>query len=690
MQLYKNFCKETFNSENVLIDFSLDYPENYNFGYDVVDKIADCAPDDTAVVWCDTEGNEKVFTFGDIKRLSNKAANVFLSHGIKKGDKVLVILKRNFEYWYVTPALHKIGAVIIPATHMLTAEDIAYRIETADITAAVCTPQSCVADKVTEAAKLKPALENIFVTKGAYDGTIDFSGEMEKASADMERVPTYADEPMMIYFTSGTTGYPKAVIHDHTYTLSHIITAKHWQCVKEGGLHLTVAETGWGKASWGKIYGQWLCGCAVMVYDFDNFSPGTLLSVIQKYKVTSFCAPPTVYRYFIKKGMDCYDLSSLEHITTAGEALNPEVFKAVQEQTGLDIMEGFGQTESVLMLAAFENTEPHIGSMGKPSPLYDVRLLKDDGTYAQTGEVGEIVVLPKEGKQHGIFVGYCSDDELYKKVWRGGVYHTGDTAYRDRDGYFYYVGRVDDLIKTSGFRVGPFEIENILMEHPAVLECAVTGVPDSKRGQAIKATIVLSEGYTFSKELQNDIRAFANDKTSSYKHIQQFEFVREMPKTISGKIRRTQLRKIKIKPFKRAVNYYETDKMNIVHHSNYFRYFEEARLDFMNQIGCGYDILEEKGVIIPNTDAYAKYISPLHYGENFSVHIKVAHFNGVKIGFDYIIEHNGISSAQGHTEHCFVNSSFRPTSIKRRLPDVYDKFMSFLKKDGIVDCRNNG
>lgn len=679
MQLYKNFCKETFNSDNVLTDFSLVYPENYNFGYDVVDEMAKLAPNDKAVVWCDTTGNEKIFTFADISRLSNKTANMFLSHGIKKGDKVLVILKRNYEYWYVAPALHKIGAVIIPATHMLTIEDIVYRIETANITAAVCTPQLGVADKMIKAAEREPKLKNIFVTKGSLDGAIDFDAELEKASDKLLRIPTLADEPMLIYFTSGTTGYPKAVIHDHTYTLSHIITARHWQCVKEGGLHLTVAETGWGKASWGKIYGQWLCGCAVMVYDFDNFSPGALLSIIQKYKVTSFCAPPTIYRYFIKKDMRGYDLSSLEHITTAGEALNPEVFRAVQEQTGLNIMEGFGQTESVLMLASLENTEPHIGSMGKPSPLYDVRILKENGDYADIGEVGEIVVVPKGGKQHGIFIGYCSDDALYKRVWSGGVYHTGDTAYCDKNGYFYYVGRVDDLIKTSGFRVGPFEIENILMEHPAVLECAVTGVPDSKRGQAIKATIVLAEGYTPSSKLQNDIRAFCNAKTSPYKHIQQFEFVSEMPKTISGKIRRTELRRIDIKPFKRRVNYYETDKMNIVHHSNYFRYFEEARLDYMEQIGCDYETLEKLGIIIPITEASAKYISSLHYGEDFYVRLNIAHFNGVTIGFDYIIEQNGRRAAEGNTELCFVNKQFHPISIKRQFPEIYNKFMNMTE-----------
>ena len=350
-------------------------------------------------------------------------------------------------------------------------------------------------------------------------------------------------DPMLIYFTSGTTGYPKAVIHDHTYTLSHIMTARYWQDVQENGLHLTVAETGWGKASWGKIYGQWLCGCAVMVYDFDAFSPAELLRIMSEYRVTSFCAPPTVYRYFVKYGMNKVDLSALEDLTTAGEALNPEVFKKVEEQTGLRLREGFGQTESVLMLANLVNAESRTGSMGKPTPLYDTRIVNEKNEPVALGEVGELVVVPKKGsKQHGIFMNYCGDENLYQNVWRGGVYHTGDTAWQDEDGYYWYVGRVDDLIKTRGFRVGPFEIENVLMEHPAVLECAVTGVPDDKRGQVIKATVTLVQGYEPDKNLKKDILKFANHRMAAYKAISVLEFVDEMPKTISGKIRRVEIR----------------------------------------------------------------------------------------------------------------------------------------------------
>ena len=543
MQLFENFCNYTLDSNGTLDKFELKYPENYNFGYDVVDEMAKNAPDDIAVEWTNINNERKTFTFRDIGILSNKAANALRNNGVKKGDKVIVILKRNYEYWYIVPALHKLGAVVIPATNMLTLDDITYRIETADIKFAVSTPDDSTAETFVEVKKLKPQLEKVFVVRRDVEGGINLTDEIEKAEESLERVDTKAKEPMLIYFTSGTTGYPKAVMHDHTYTLSHIITAKFWQNVKERGLHLTVAETGWGKASWGKIYGQWLCGCGVMVYDFDNFSPDKLLKVIEDYKVTSFCAPPTVYRYFIKKDMSKYDLSHLEHITTAGEALNPEVFEQVYKQTGLEIMEGFGQTESVLMLGNLVGSKSKIGSLGKPTPLYNIMIADKDGKRLPPNEVGEIVVVPSEN-QHGIFMGYCGNEELYENVWKFGVYHTGDTAYMDEDGYYWYVGRTDDLIKTRGYRVGPFEIENVLMQHPAVMECAVTGVPDKSRGQAIKATVHLAEGYEKSKELMHEIKHFVNSKVASYKHIQHLEFIDEMPKTISGKIKRIDIREI--------------------------------------------------------------------------------------------------------------------------------------------------
>ena len=543
MQLFKNFCNVKLDEKGVLKEFNLDFPENYNFGYDVVDKMAELAKDDIAMVYTNPEKEEKTFTFGDIGKLSNKTANALSAQGVKKGDKVLVILKRNYEYWYVVPALHKLGAIVIPATNMLTVDDITYRIETADIKFAIATPDGTTAEDLVKAQKEKPQLEKVFVVRKDMEGTINLTDEIEKANEDFTRVDTKAHEPMLIYFTSGTTGYPKAVMHDHTYTLSHIITAKYWQDVKENGLHLTVAETGWGKASWGKIYGQWLCGCGVMVYDFDSFSPHKLLRIMEKYKVTSFCAPPTVYRYFIKRDMSNYDLSSLEHITTAGEALNPEVFEQVYNQTGLKLMEGFGQTESVLMLGNLVGSVSKTGSLGKPTPLYNTMIVNEDGEEMPENEVGEIVVVPQE-KQFGIFMGYCGDEKLYEKVWRNGVYHTGDTAYKDSDGYYWYVGRIDDLIKTRGFRVGPFEIENVLMEHPAVMECAVVGVPDKSRGQAIKATVHLAEGYEKGKALEKEIKHFVNSKVASYNHIQHLEFVDEMPKTISGKIKRTDIREL--------------------------------------------------------------------------------------------------------------------------------------------------
>lgn len=544
MQLYKNFCREEFDKDGNLTVFEPVYEGNYNFGYDVVDKMAELAPDDMAVVWTNPEHEEKHFTFADISRLSNRAANVFKKYGIKKGDKVLVILKRNYEYWYVAPALHKLGAVIIPATHLLTQSDINYRVQTADIKAAVCTPDGTTVDDLLAVRSQTNTLETIFVPRSRIFGTVDFTAEVERASDKLERVDTRAEEPMIIYFTSGTTGYPKAVEHNHTYSIGHILTAKHWQCVKEGGLHLTVSETGWAKASWGKIYGQWLCGCAVMVYDFDNFSPSKLLKIIEKYGVTSFCAPPTVFRYFAKKNMNKYDLSTLEHFSTAGEALNIEVYDKIYEQTGIRINEGFGQTE-VLPIIANMGTLHKAGSMGKPTPLFDVRLVDGNDREVSPGETGEIAIFPRDGKKtFGVFMAYygTNAEEMYKKVWRNGIYHTGDTAYMDDEGFYWYVGRIDDVIKTRGFRVGPFEIENVIMQYPKVLECAVIGVPDKDRGQAIKAIVKMVDGTYHDKDTENEIRSFCNKRMASYKAIQYLEIVDEFPKTISGKIRRVELK----------------------------------------------------------------------------------------------------------------------------------------------------
>ncbi len=541
MSIYQQFCEESFDEGGNLIEFKIKCPENFNFGYDVVDRIAETEPDKTALVWCNTEGKELFLNFRDMQLLSNKAANVFRAHGIVKGDKVMVMLKRHYEYWYTAVALHKLGAVLVPVTHMLTVEDIEYRIKSAGIKGVVCTSDDDAPQKILSAKKSCKSLCSLWTVQKTVDGYMNLTEEVESASELLERQQTLAAEPMVMYFTSGTTGYPKGVIHDHTYPLSHIITAKYWQQTIDGGLHFTVAETGWAKTSWGKIYGQWLTGSAVMVFDFDNFEPKQLMTIINRYQVTTFCAPPTVYRYLVKKGM--VNMPSLKHATTAGEALNPEVFSRFSEQTGIPLMEGFGQTESALILGNLAGSISCPCSMGKPSPLYHIDLLKEDGTSAEVGEIGELVIVPpKDGKQSGIFIGYHDNPALYKQAWRGGVYHTGDTAWKDKDGYFWFNGRIDDLIKTGGFRVGPFEIENVLMEHPAVMECSVIGVPDQLRGQAIKAVVVLSPGYEASSNLQKEIREFCNTRMAEYKWIRFIEFVTCMPKTISGKIRKIDLK----------------------------------------------------------------------------------------------------------------------------------------------------
>ena len=541
MSIYKQFCNEVVDEKGRLEDITLKYPDNFNFAYDIVDKVADETPSKRALVWCNTEGEEHIFTFEDIKRYSSKMANVFKNAGIMKGDRVMVILKKHYEYWFATVALHKIGAVMIPATHMLTVNDLVYRIKASKAKAFICTAQNEVPEKIRSALKEAGMSAKLWCVQEDTDGFENLTTAMNAASEDFARIQTSVTDPMIMYFTSGTTGYPKGVIHDYSYPLAHIVTAKYWHRAEDGGLHFTVAETGWAKASWGKIYGQWLVGSAVMVYDFDNFDPKQLTAVINRYGVTSFCAPPTVYRYLVRKGIP--DMPTLKYATTAGEMLAPEVFRRFTEQTGVQLCEGYGQTETTLLIANFKGYDAVAGSMGTPSPLYNIELRGKNGDKVDIGEIGEVVIIPKKsGGQPGVFASYLDNEDQYRYVWRDGVYHTGDAAYMDENGHYWFHGRFDDIIKTGGFRVGPYEVENVLMEHPAVAECSVIGVPDSLRGQSIKAVIVPCKGYTPSRKLELEIKNFCNQRLAEYKWIRLVEFVAEMPKTISGKIQKTVLR----------------------------------------------------------------------------------------------------------------------------------------------------
>ncbi len=540
--IYQRFCTEIKDENGGLKKLTLNYPDNFNFGYDVVDEYAAVSPDKRAMVWCNVENEEHIFTFLDVKRYSNKMANVFREYGIGRGDRVMLVLKRHYEYWFAAVALHKLGAVMIPATHMLTVDDFVYRINASGVKAIVCTAQDDVPSTIKQALRKSEKTPVLWCVQKDVEGFFNLTSQMETAGDAFDRVETSAADPMMLYFTSGTTGYPKGVIHDFTYPLAHIVTAKYWQQAQDDGLHFTVAETGWAKASWGKIYGQWLIGSAVMIYDFDNFDPKQLVTVINRYGVTSFCAPPTVYRYLVRKGIE--NMPTLKHASTAGEMLAPEVFRKFTQETGIPLCEGYGQTETTLLMANFKGRQPKEGAMGTVSPFYNIELRDKDGKQVPAGQIGEVVIIPPAGgKQAGVFTGYLDNEEQYKYVWRGGVYHTGDAAYRDSDGLYWFHGRFDDIIKTGGFRVGPYEIENVLMEHPAVVECSVIGVPDKLRGQAIKAVIVPGHGYEPTRELELAIKEFCNRRLAEYKWVRLVEFVSAMPKTISGKIKKTELRK---------------------------------------------------------------------------------------------------------------------------------------------------
>ncbi|MEG0392968.1 MAG: AMP-binding protein, partial [Anaerovoracaceae bacterium] len=473
----------------------------------------------------------------------SKTANYFQSLGIKKGDRVMLVLKRHYQFWFAILALHKLGAVVIPATHQLKEEDFEFRFEAGNITAVFCTHEDDVVIEADKALAKKDYGMIKLMTGEPVSGWHGFDAEMEAFSASFPRIETEGEDPMLMFFTSGTTGYPKIVTHNFKYPLGHYITAKYWQNVNPEGLHFTLSDTGWGKALWGKLYGQWLCEAAVFVYDMETFVPHDFLSLFATYGITTFCAPPTAYRVFVKRDLEKYKLSNLEYATTAGEALNPEVWQQFYDKTGLKLMEGFGQTETTLSLCNLVGTTPKPGSMGKPSPLYDVDIVDPQGNSVNTGEVGEVVIRTDKEVPCGLFVGYYGNEDKTEDCWYDQMYHTGDTAYRDEDGYFWYVGRTDDLIKSCGYRVGPFEVESVLMELPYILECAVTGVPDKNRGQIVKATIVLVEGTEGTNDLAKEIMAYAKEHMAHFKCPRRIEFVKDLPKTISGKVRRVELRK---------------------------------------------------------------------------------------------------------------------------------------------------
>lgn len=546
--LEKYLSKTKFDSlDDFKKNFKVIVPENFNFAYEVVDGWAEKEPNKVALCWTNDKGEHIDFTFADMKRETDKTASYFQSLGIKKGDMVMLILKRRYEFWFSIIALHKIGAVVIPATHLLTKKDIVYRANAATIKAIVADGDALILKHVEDSLSESPSVEKIIsVGPLVPEGWEDFHKGIENAAPFVKPVcPNTNDDISLMYFTSGTTGNPKMVAHTFTYPLGHIVTGKYWHNLNEQSLHLTVADTGWGKAVWGKLYGQWFSGATVFVYDHEKFTPADMLKMIEQYKITSFCAPPTIFRFMIKEDLHKYDLSSLKYCTIAGEALNPAVYEAFLEATGVKLMEGFGQTETTLTIATFPWMEPKPGSMGIPNPAYDIDLITGDGRTAEDGEQGEIVVKTDKWMPVGLFKEYYRDAEKTKDAFHDNVYHTGDIAWRDEDGYFWFVGRTDDVIKSSGYRIGPFEVESALMTHPAVVECAITGVPDEIRGQIIKATIVLSKDYKAKagEELIKELQDHVKRTTAPYKYPRVIEFVDELPKTISGKIKRVDIRK---------------------------------------------------------------------------------------------------------------------------------------------------
>jgi len=549
--LYKKYLKQSdFTSyEDFVENYEVVYPDTFNFGYDVVGEYAKIDPNKIALVWCNEDDTDQhTFTFFELNQMTNRCANFLRAMGVNKGDKVMLLLKRRYEYWFLLPALHKIGAIAIPANHMLTKKDIVYRANAVDIKCIIAWHQGRIINEINSALEQCPSIERLIMVGGTEEGWISYDENIQDYSPEYARPvgtdqDTTATDLMLMYFTSGTTGLPKVVAHDYSYPLGHITTGVYWHNVVDNGLHISVADTGWAKAAWGKIYGQWLGGTANFVYDYERFNGAEMLRLLEKYKVTTFCAPPTLLRYLIHEDLSKYDLSSLKYCTTAGEPLNPEVYNSFLKSTGLQIHEGFGQTETSVCVANFPWVTPRPGSIGMPTPGYNVTIINENDEECEVGEEGELSFNTAKGVPRGLFVEYYNDKEITERAWHDGFYRTGDMAWKDEDGYVWFVGRGDDLIKTSGYRVGPFEVESALIEHAAVIECAVTGVPDEQRGQIIKATIVLHKNFTPSEELVKELQEHVKKTTAPYKYPRIIEFVEELPKTISGKIKRADIRK---------------------------------------------------------------------------------------------------------------------------------------------------
>ncbi len=539
----QHFIKTKENENGVLESISFQNEDRFNFAFDIVDEIAKRAPDKLAMLHLDKHKTERRFSFADIKRASAQCANYFKSLGIRRGDRVMLVLKRHYQFWFAILGLHKLGAVAIPATNLLQEHDFTYRFNAAEVSAILCTADGDVAHQVELAEKDSPTLKTKILVGAAREGWHNFDEEFPLFSGKFERQEDSpcGDDTMLMFFTSGTTGYPKIAAHSYKYPLGHYITAKYWHCVYPDGIHFTISDTGWGKALWGKLYGQWLVEGAVFTYDFDRFDAGDILPLFAKYQITTFCAPPTMYRMMIKEDLSKYDLSSVKRAAIAGEALNPEVFLQFQKATGLELMEGFGQSETTVAIANLVGMPHKIGSMGRAVPLYDIDLVDADGNPVGVGESGEIVIRTDKNMPCGLFTGYYHDPEKTAEVWHDGMYHTGDVAWRDEDGFFWYVGRTDDVIKSSGYRIGPFEIENVIMELPYVLECGVSAAPDEIRGQVVKASIVLTKGTVGTEELKREIQNYVKKNTAPYKYPRIVEFRDELPKTISGKIIRSKL-----------------------------------------------------------------------------------------------------------------------------------------------------